>query len=184
MFKEWTLAILTRQYFTCIVLICALLIQIWILSAPFLPPFENPLRGFQTFQSGHYVDCLRIITFFSVQYTSSKQHNATFTICQHNFCRPDRLKNGGTALVQPPTLAMHAPCYIVQVNSLPCPGGGTYVRLTFDRTLPSAIMPMPILLALPSNPITIVIFNYCIGSFELLSSAITLKYLVSFLCNN
>lgn len=36
---------------------------------------------------------------------------------------------------------------------LPSPGGVIYVRRTFALTSPSRVMPTPILLALPSNPI-------------------------------
>ena len=44
-------------------------------------------------------------------------------------------------------------------ETIPCPGGVIYVFLTFDSTIPSWIMPIPILFALPSNPIAMVIVN-------------------------
>lgn len=43
--------------------------------------------------------------------------------------------------------------------SSPWPGGVMYVRLGFDRTSPSLMIPTPILLALPSNPITTVMVS-------------------------
>lgn len=45
---------------------------------------------------------------------------------------------------------------------LPWPGGVIYVRRTFDNISPSLIMPTPILLALPSNPMatTIILVKF------------------------
>lgn len=60
-------------------------------------------------------------------------------------------------------------CLAVSWGIKPCPGGVIYVRLGFDRTSPSRMIPIPHLFALPSSPIMTTIFT----GVEVLLSGVT-----------
>lgn len=64
--------------------------------------------------------------------------------------------------VNRPKLLWEVLCLLLLLHryyKLPCPGGVIYVLRTFDKISPSLMMPTPILLALPSNPMATTIIS-------------------------